>query len=115
MQYRKEINYQFEPINLEPDDLIPPAIFHTIVENGISHSLPNDQNQIKMSLELERVANKKIYTLNTYAKNRISMNNDKEGTGLKYIHSRLQENYGDQWYLESSPKDFGWQTRITLG
>ncbi|RYG17150.1 MAG: regulator, partial [Chitinophagaceae bacterium] len=40
MSFRKEVNYQWEEFNIDENELIPPAILHTILENGITHSSP---------------------------------------------------------------------------
>ena len=44
MEYRKEVNYSWEEEGIDPDQKIPPAILHTLLENGITHSLPLEDN-----------------------------------------------------------------------
>jgi len=41
-------------------------------------------------------------------------NASREGTGFKYIRSRLKESYGDSWQLESRPTAEGWETSIVI-
>ena len=113
MKYRKEIDYQFECKNIQAGEMIPPAVFHTIIENGITHSIPDANNQIRMVLSFSASKNYKCYELATFAQNRKS-SNKKGGTGFKYIQSRLIENYGDDWTLESHATQHGWLTTICV-
>jgi LytS/YehU family sensor histidine kinase len=113
MKFRKEVDYSLECENIQSDESIPPAIFHTIIENGITHSLPDANNQIKMVLNFTETKEYKCYQLSTFAKNR-KASEKREGTGLKYVKSRLEENYGSRWRLESEPVDFGWKTRVYI-
>ena len=47
MKYRKEINYFWEEEGIDFEQKIPPGILHTLLENGITHSLPLEDNSIK--------------------------------------------------------------------
>lgn len=114
MRYRKEVDYIFEVENMPKGEMFPPATLHTIIENGITHNLPNEQNEVKMILRFEENDLSKIYTLQTFGKNRPNIHKKKGGTGIKYIKSRLTESYGDQWRLESKAFELGWETTITL-
>ena len=118
MGYRKEITYQWESVGIDPQDVIPPAIIHTAVENGVTHSLPDESGVITFRLTFERTKKYKQYTLQTIAKNRSAnlaeLPKDIEGTGLKYIKSRLKESYQDNWEIYSEANDLGWETRIRI-
>ncbi|MEL6253313.1 MAG: histidine kinase, partial [Bacteroidota bacterium] len=50
MRFRKELNYIFVQENIDPEEKIPPAIFHTLIENAITHSYPDKENRIKIFL-----------------------------------------------------------------
>lgn len=116
MGYRKEIEYQWEEKGIEPNEIIPPAIIHTAVENGVTHSLPNAKGVILFRLIFERDSNSKRYILRTLAENRTTpLSTDKKsGTGMKYIQSRLQESYANQWRLTSHSIPEGWETVIEI-
>ncbi|MFK7810721.1 MAG: histidine kinase, partial [Saprospiraceae bacterium] len=118
MRFRKEINYRWEEEGIDPNEIIPPAIIHTAVENGITHSLPDESGNILFRLIYNNTPTSKEYCLQTHAKNRPleseQFTNLKDGTGSKYIKSRLQESYGDKWQLESERRDYGWEMRILL-
>ncbi len=114
MEYRKEIKYTFEVENMPEGEMIPPAVFHTIIENGVTHNLPDEQNCVKMVLSFKENELSKTYTLQTFGKNRSVAHKKTGGTGMKYIQSRLAENYGSKWSIESKAMSEGWETTIVL-
>lgn len=111
MGYRKEIEYLWTDISIDANEIIPPAILHTIIENGVTHSLPDNEGEIRFELRYIKEDPWKIYTLETFAQNR-NVNTDntnlKEGTGTKYIKARLQESYPNNWSYESKRTNNGW-------
>jgi sensor histidine kinase YesM len=112
MTFRKEIHYELNEIGIDPTEKIPPAILHTIIENGITHSKPIN-GKIKFELKFERLNNLRLYEIKTIAENR-SMNKKSGGTGFKYIKSRLTESYGNNWELKSAATENGWLTSIII-
>ena len=111
MGYRKEIEYIWTDIGIDPNEIIPPAVLHTIVENGVTHSLPDARGKIRFELRFIKEDPWKIYTLETFAQNRnvhIDPTHLKEGTGIKYIKARLQESYPNSWSYESKSSNNGW-------
>ncbi len=115
MEYRKEINYSLEEVDIDPKQEIPPAIIHTLLENGITHSLPRDDNSIHFRLVFESNSDYKCYTFLTYAHTITeSMIIRKDGTGHKYVKARLTESYQDRWEFTSEPTKHGWKNTIKI-
>jgi len=115
MEYRKEINYSWQEENIDFEEKIPPGVFHTLLENGITHSLPLEDNSIKFKLIFESNNEYKCYTFLTFAKGvKKEMNNKKEGTGLKYIKARLTESYHEQWDFTSESVNHGWKNTLKI-
>lgn len=114
MEYRKEINYSWEEEGIDPEQEIPPAILHTLLENGITHSLPLEDNSVKFKLIYESGSDHKCYTFLTFAKTVRQATSKEDGTGLKYIKARLTESYGDNWGLSSELADHGWKNVIKI-
>jgi LytS/YehU family sensor histidine kinase len=113
MEYRKEINYAWQEENIDLEEKIPPGILHTLLENGITHSLPLDDNSIKFKLIFESNSQYKRYTFLTFASPvRGGRSNKEEGTGLKYIKARLAESYHSKWEFTSEPTNHGWKNTI---
>ena len=57
MEYRKEIKYSWQEEGIDPGQTIPPAVLHTLLENGITHSLPREDNSIGFKLVYEESEN----------------------------------------------------------
>ena len=115
MEYRKEINYSWQEENIDFEENIPPGVFHTLLENGITHSLPLKDNSIKFKLIFELNNQYKCYTFLTLAKGvKKEMNAKKEGTGFKYIKARLTESYHEKWDFISEPTNLGWKNTIKI-
>lgn len=117
MSYRKEINYRWEQKGIDPNEIIPPAVIHTAVENGVTHSLPDENGDITFCLIFQKTEKNKTYTLQTVAGNRPDADGENQtvGTGLKYIRARLEESYPGKWGLISRPTKTGWETVILVG
>ncbi|AHJ97817.1 histidine kinase [Hymenobacter swuensis] len=115
MQFRKEIRYELETSGIEPADLIPPAIFHTVLENGITHSLPLADGSIRFRLSFERAGQHRHYSLLTCAHQQPEAGDGQPGTGFHYIEARLRESFGSRWEFHSHAVPEGWLTSIKIG
>ncbi|AZJ35822.1 histidine kinase [Tenacibaculum singaporense] len=115
MEYRKEINYSWEEEGIDVEQKIPPGILHTLLENGITHSLPLEDNSIQFKLIFELNNDYKCYRFLTFAAPvRQKANTKKEGTGIKYVKARLTESYQEQWEFTSEPVKHGWKSTIKI-
>ena len=112
MGFRTALDFLLET-RIKEDALIPPAIFHTLIENAISHNHYKDQS-IRMSLEQEAHTDFYCYR---FSVPRVSTRNKKsqsQGTGLRYIKARLEESYPGQWTLTEDADFERWTTLITI-
>jgi len=114
MEYRKEINYVWEEEGIDPKQTVPPAILHTLVENGLTHSLPLGDNTIRFRLTFEATTQARTYTLLTFAKPIPKEKPIEDGTGQKYVKARLAESYGSHWEFTSEPAPHGWKNTIKI-
>jgi hypothetical protein len=116
MKFRKEIDYFWEDegINENIEQLIPPAVIHTLLENSITHCLPSNDNKLGFKLIAFTTDQTQEYTFVTYGKVRNQQKNTSDGTGFKYIKARLTESYGDDWEFTSEPINEGWKNTITI-
>lgn len=112
MQFRKETSYVWENSAIDVTEYLPPAILHTMVENGITHSKPGPDNRIVFRLTYVRNDMAKEYHLLIVAKNRNGRHN--AGTGFEYIKSRLSESYGSNWMFSSEEVAEGWLNTIKI-
>ncbi len=114
MQFRKEINYKWEEEGIDEDEFIPPAILHTLLENGITHSAAKADGSLKFKLSFSHGDKYKCYTFETIANNRSKIASRPGGNGFLYIKSRLAESYGDSWEFTSNENEEGWLTSIKI-
>ncbi len=115
MEYRKEINYSWQEENIDFEEKIPPGVFHTLLENGITHSLPLADNSIQFKLIYESSSHYKCYTFLTFAANVRPTTSDRaEGTGLKYVKARLTESYHSKWDFTSEQINHGWKNSLKI-
>lgn len=113
MGYRKEIAYVWSDEGIDLNEIIPPAIIHTLVENGVKYNSPNEAGKILFHLKFEKQKKWKSYSLFVEGGEMLK-NNNGTGTGTKYIQSRLQESYEENWSMESRAHKNGWLTIVTI-
>ncbi len=114
MEYRKEINYTWEEEGIDLEQMVPPAILHTLLENGITHSLPLSDNSVRFKLVYESNSHYKSYSFLTFATVVKHTTSKEDGTGLKYIKARLTESYQSGWDLTSEPTSHGWKSTLKI-
>ncbi len=113
MSIQQKANYELVTHGFTGNEMIPPAVIHTLVENGITHGYSGSQDAI---FELSKVEEegKVIYRLF----NDSSLNNQMEkqttGTGLKYVEARLESCYQNNWKMDSKRVEGGWEVIIEI-
>jgi LytS/YehU family sensor histidine kinase len=117
MNIRLETDYHLSMSDIPDDELIPPLIFHTIIENGITHNTQpvlSSTFYLTCSREIETteysISNSQI-PLPLYLPVKEDL---KEGLGLKYIRIRLQECFPGRWALKYNFSGQIWQVSITI-
>ncbi|MEN7549276.1 histidine kinase [Rapidithrix thailandica] len=114
MSLRKEVEYTLNTQSIDFTEKVPPAIFHTLIENGIVHNEPIS-GKLDFYLSFEKKASLKKYTLIAGGTPEPRVNGStEEGTGLRYIKARLEESYAQHWQLSNGEEALGWKTEITL-
>lgn len=97
-------------------ELVPPAIFHTLIENAFSHNSyiadrlvfettkePLDGQRVRFRLLAPRGRGE----TGTFGKLGT-------GTGLRYIRARLKQCFGNHWQLRDEPTETHWITVIDV-
>jgi hypothetical protein len=114
MGFRKEIAYEWEDWGIKEEEMVPPAIIHTLLENGITHNAPNQNGNIRFRLSYIEEKGKKEYVFETIGENRELTNGRTGGGGFKYIRARLEESYPGRWTFNSTASDLGWISKINI-
>lgn len=112
MGLRKERKFEFQ-VDGEPRGiLLPPLILLTLVENGLTHGFrrrPKGRFLLTIQSGDGRVG------LHLWNDGEPSPGEKKgTGTGLRYVESRLQEAFPDEWKLSSGPADGGWLALVSF-
>lgn len=113
MSLRHDKSFTLKLEGIKAGETIPPMVFHTLVENGLTHgyagketgvfvlSRSEDDGIIRFSLFNDGMAGAKSF--------------ESSGLGLKYVRARLEEAYGRTWRLDSHSVDGGWRVTIAIG
>ncbi len=118
MGHRKDANYLLQCENIPAEEKVPPMIFHTLIENGLTHAFKSDEDG-EFKLSCERSENRIHYKFlnNGSALQKLSLSPDqsiKEGMGIKYIKTRLEENYPGRWNMSYGLNNGYWEVNIFI-
>lgn len=120
MKMRTEKEYKFKTYGIEPRELIPPLIFHTLIENAFTHE---DTPKAKLTFGLFqkntiKSENKKtLFCFIVYNHNKVKnfkLKKNGSGTGLEYVRLRLEESFPGNWDLRHGESRKGYRVLITL-
>lgn len=128
MSLRKAVHCTLEVCGVDEHALVPPALFHTLIENGLTHLSPR-AGELRFELDARRTAGVTRYTLLARGE-KLSRTSDSsglalaaaespalpaEGTGTRYMKARLAESFFGHWSLAAGPVPDGWETVIEIG
>jgi hypothetical protein len=112
MSRRKGREYHLVTRGIDPRAVIPPAVFHTLVENAVTHgaALPAS---VALSLTGAPYGEHIRYVFEA------PLGGDPraahaEGAGTRYIRARLQESFGVRWRFAAGPVNGVWRTEIDV-
>ncbi len=113
MSYRKGANYTFEAVDIVDEENVPPMIFHTLIENGLTHGYEN-KTQGLFRLQRKRNSNGVLYILSNDGNFTSDVHKDSTRFGMRYIKNRLEESYPNRWEIISRRLVQGWETVIEI-
>lgn len=111
MSARKERRFALDVRVLDEGARVPPAILHTLIENGITHDDVGN-GDVRFLLKEERSAGRRRYTL--AGPRGAAGDEGVEGTGLRYVKARLEESFPGDWQFDGGARDGCWVTSIDL-
>ncbi|NAS30733.1 hypothetical protein GTQ40_07100 [Flavobacteriaceae bacterium R38] len=114
MSIQQKANYHMEVKGIKGNEMIPPAVIHTLVENGITHGYSGNEDAYFELHKEETVTNIQYRLFNDSKGKSSGKIQSNSGTGLKYIEARLEECYPGNWELQSKPTTNGWEAVITI-
>ncbi|MBN1398441.1 MAG: histidine kinase [Bacteroidetes bacterium] len=114
MSFRRGGNYELKTENINPDENIPPMIFHTLVENGLSHGFEARKNGV-FTIRKNNYPKSIQYVISHDGSNGNGSAEKSSGFGMRYIKARLEESYPNRWKMMSDKAEQGWMTVIEIG
>lgn len=119
MSCRMGSRFELDADGLKTDDRVPPAIFHTLVENAISHNAYGDE-PVAFQLREEREHGSRRYLFSAPIRGARPTPAACAGEvaraplGTRYLTARLEESYPGRWRLRSFADGDRWQTLIEV-
>ena len=118
MGFRRDSEFELIINNGVDDDIVPPLIFHTLIENGITHAFKVNENGI-FKLIRTQDGNTRTYRLTnngTLLKDieKLSDPEIEEGMGIRYVKARLEEAYPGKWKFTYGVHDSKWVVDIVI-
>ena len=119
MKMRMEKSYRLSLRGFHGEEMIPPLLFHTLLENAFTHE---DSSSAKLSFCIlkKKSSMDEILSLHfcfiVHNHNRSKMREVKpgSGTGMEYIRLRMEESYPGKWKLEHGKSKFGYRVVIRV-
>jgi len=114
MAMRRSKNYTLKTKGIDGKEEIPPLVFHTIVENALTHEHSESQG-IDILIEKAKLKSAKGIVYKVICSGRIkAKRNYEEGTGTNYIKTRLRDLYGRRFSYNQKAVKNGWEVSITI-
>jgi hypothetical protein len=112
MSLRKDVTYELQTEGIEEQRLVPPTVFHTLVENAVTHG-PASERAVLLRLAAAQNGDYVQYTFESPLEG-TDRRNFKPGDGTRYIEARLSEVWGDAWSMRQAPVGSMWQVQIEV-
>jgi LytS/YehU family sensor histidine kinase len=113
MGFRRQSKFVLETRGLLGTERVPPATFHTLIENGLTHGY-GQRGTGRFVLTKEPLGRGVRYRLFNDSQAAACGRPVVEGTGSRYVKMRLEESFPGAWRLRSGPLNDGWVVEIDL-
>lgn len=113
MSYRKRAQFELTTKGISGDEQVPPAIFHTLIENGLTHGFAERQHGqfILSKSSISKGHRYELFNDGQAPENGLAT---VKGTGLKYVEARLEESFPQAWQLQTKIVKGGWLVQIDI-
>ncbi len=114
MEFRKDACYHFQVEGIEGTERVPPALFHTLTENALTHGYAHRKTG-RICLSKKQLPGAVQYRFfNDGECEMLAAAENAKGTGLRYVETRLEEHYPGRWQARSGKVEGGWEVLITI-
>jgi hypothetical protein len=111
MGFRSNQVYELRDDGVNPQGMIPPAIFHTLLENALTHNRHAIGATFTLSERMEDAM--RVYTLRSPLGGEARARSS-SGTGHAYVRARLRAAFDERWRFESQVIDGKWQDTVAV-
>jgi hypothetical protein len=111
MSLRQEKSYSLVVEGDIHNEKLPPLILHTLIENGLTHGYKGKDSGI-FKLGFHRKNENVTISIFNDGNNTHNNTEIKDGTGLRYVKSRMEEAFSNMWTLSSNVVPGGWEVII---
>lgn len=109
MSLRKDVAYELEVDGVNGALRVPPAVFHTLVENAITHGAAAERVTLRLSAESDGTRVRYVFEAPAG-----EADAERSGTGTRYIESRLREAWGNAWSLRQGRAGSLWRVELEV-
>jgi Histidine kinase len=109
MSLRKDVAYELEVDGVHEGLRVPPAVFHTLVENAVTHGAPSER--VTLRLSAKNGGGRVRYVFEAPAGDE---NDGAAGMGTQYIEARLREAWGNAWSFRQGREGSLWRAEIEV-
>ncbi len=109
MSLRKDVAYDLEVEGIDGSHRVPPAVFHTLVENAVTHGAASPK--VTLRLSASQSGSRVRYVFEAPAGDE---SNGANGTGTKYIEARLREAWGEAWTFRQGRAGSLWRAELEV-
>lgn len=99
-----------QAVGAEETAQVPPALFLTLIENGLLHQQADDGAAFRLSTQ--STGSGVRFCFMSPGRTRELAGRPVGGTGLRYVKARLEESFPGRWNLSQGSVPGGWETII---
>ena len=112
MGLRKDCADSLSARPVPPGERVPPLVIHTLVENGLTHG---SERVHSFAFRREKPPGAARGTSSPTTAGAPGWTAGwGEGTGIRYVKTRLEEAFPGSWRISGGPANGGWETHIEL-
>jgi hypothetical protein len=112
MSLRHDKAFALRLEDVKEDEMIPPMVIHTLVENGLTHGYAGKDSGIFVLSRSEDAQGVHLALFNDGKADHGKARSG--GLGLQYVRARLEEVYSKRWRLDSHAVDGGWRVTLSI-
>lgn len=112
MGARMRTRYALDTHDIDLTDSVPPAIFHTLIENAMTHNRYGDED-VLFQLSGSYANGTRRYEFDAPVRGAASKTS-RDGVGLRYLRARLEEAFPGRWRVDVEPRGDVWRTIIEV-